>query len=517
MSNQYIGTSSGIEIVGGVLAIFYYVFILIEAIWGYSLLSSDCKNSDLRLSLRALLTLGVVGLTSFISYLMCHFSCNRKVNTVDAVGRVPTWLIMFVFVSSITTIAFQGTIQKALDSGDETEKPCRSSDYFRYMNIASIVFSCFIIVVLILVLFSRLRSNLGRGDVEKQQELVKAQKIRQQQKQQETKQLAERASELEQQHRADQEYSRAQERLKKAKELVQPPPVVQTRPVGLTPYQPPAFQPQRQPLPPPLPLQRSQSEQFQKPPLYPLQPKRSQSNQIPVGKSLRRIPATGLSLNNRTAPRKSIQSSNHRIPPPIPPLNNRTASRKSIQSSNHRIPPLIPRSPIQSSNHRIPPPIPPLTNRTAPRKSIQSNNHRIPPPIPQPPIQSTINLRGPPPPIPLRPTQIENNRPVPPIPNQKGPSVRAFNLPSRPNRNVIRPTVRKNTQDEAKLFEVPSTPISDEVPSTPISDEEHFARLKGPNPFGSDNSAFSTGKSSYYSSFSSPPFVGMSSEGQPTQ
>ncbi len=172
----YIGTGSGVEIAVAVFAIFYYLFVLITAIWGYGMLTVDCKNGDMRLALRGLMVLGAIGLTAFIGYIICHVKCQRHVKDISIIGHIPTWLIVFVFTSSVIVMSFQIMVQKALASGDPKDKLCQNSDYYRQFNVAGIVGSVIVIILLFLAIFYRARQTAGKIGAERGKKLTEARK-----------------------------------------------------------------------------------------------------------------------------------------------------------------------------------------------------------------------------------------------------------------------------------------------------------------------------------------------------
>lgn len=206
-------SKSGLEIAMAVFAIFFYLFILCTAVWGYGTLTSDCKNSQLRLALRGLMVLGAIGLTAFIGYVLCHLKCEP--HTSIKLGHIPTWLFVFIFCSAVVAMAFQIMVQQALDSGSEDDKKCQNSDYFSKFNTAGIVGSVLVIILLLLALWFRAKkSKQEYAGIKAEREKKKQEEKRKK----ETEEAQKKSKELMEATRQLQEHKQAQEALKKLQE-----------------------------------------------------------------------------------------------------------------------------------------------------------------------------------------------------------------------------------------------------------------------------------------------------------
>lgn len=123
----------------------YALAILVIGLWAYGILPAGCTNSQLRLSLRALIVMGAVMLTMYVGYALCFERCETHTPNENV---IPTMILIFNIAMSLGCTVSLGLALTQFNQ-DDTCKTAPSFDNCKLMITLMLVISAISLVVYI--------------------------------------------------------------------------------------------------------------------------------------------------------------------------------------------------------------------------------------------------------------------------------------------------------------------------------------------------------------------------------
>lgn len=158
---------------GTALMMFIYALaILVIGLWAYGILPANCNNSQLRLSLRALIVMGAIMITMYIGYALCFERCET--HTVDE-NIIPSMILIFNIAMSLGCVISLGIALSQFNQ-DDTCNTAPSFDNCKYMITMMLVISVLSLVVYIgiFVYFNLKKAKKGSQEKAEAEALARA-------------------------------------------------------------------------------------------------------------------------------------------------------------------------------------------------------------------------------------------------------------------------------------------------------------------------------------------------------
>lgn len=160
-----------------VIFIMYSIFVIVIGIWGNSMLSRSCVDTDVRANLRGLLVSGSVSATAFISYTVCKLVCTSE-TVSDIIGE--NWFLILAFAVSLANFIMAVQLRNQLSNKQECQDGSFQS--FDQVLVFFIIFSALVWISIVFIfgkrLFFHYRSLVTKeGSIGRQRDRQKKEEI----------------------------------------------------------------------------------------------------------------------------------------------------------------------------------------------------------------------------------------------------------------------------------------------------------------------------------------------------